>query len=265
MATFEQGFGAVEASAEAAAVEAAELTKTARKLLKAAQEGNIAHIRRQSEQLLASLAAVNDQVHQAVKSWPFAASEEPAYLTHRFGDELCGAAAATGLKVTPRDDVLVCSPSIIRVLADARAVRIDGKQRAGIRPSKLAADLRANQQVPHKGNPQRFLEALFNAFKIVAGRPEADSLFDAKRMVSLHDIYEVFTSLPGSRSQYSRTDFARDIYMLDTSGVKTTKSGARIRIHPPSTASRSGRGIFSFADRDGNLIEYYGVRFTEES
>lgn len=41
MATFEEGFGAVETAADGAAQEAATLAKAAKQLLKAAQDGNI--------------------------------------------------------------------------------------------------------------------------------------------------------------------------------------------------------------------------------
>ncbi len=262
MATFEQGFGAVEAAAEAAVVEAANLAKMAKKLLKAAREGDIGHIRRESTQLTDTLASVTERVKQAAASWPFAAEEEPAYLDQQFSDELCSEAEKIGLNVTPSDDVLVCSPSIIRLLSDDRAVRIDGKKRAAIRPSKLAADLQANQQRQTGGNPRPFLEALFKVFKRITDPPPAGALFNAERMVTLDDIYATFTTWPVSSRHYTRTDFARQIYLLDISDATTTKSGARISFHH-STAARSGRKIFSFVDPDGNLIPYYGVQFTQ--
>ena len=145
-----------------------------------------------------------------------------------------------------------------------RAVRVDGKKRAAIRPSKLAADLRANQQRQTGSNPQRFLEALFKAFQRVADRSADGGMFDAGRMISLDEIYASFTTWPTTPRQYTRTDFARDIYLLDIADDKTTKSGATVSFHH-STAARSGRKIFSFVDPAGNLIPYYGVRFTLES
>ncbi len=144
MATFEQGFAAVETAAGAAAASAAEMTKAARRLLKAAQDGNIAQIRRTAAQLTDTAAVVTEHVNRAATSWPFAADKEMDYLAGRFGDELRDEAENIGLKITPRDEALVCSPSIIRVFPGERAVRVDGKKRAAIRPSKLAADLRAN-------------------------------------------------------------------------------------------------------------------------
>ena len=264
MATFEQGFAAVETAAGAAAASAAEMTKAARRLLKAAQDGNIAQIRRTAAQLTDTAAVVTEHVNRAATSRPFAADKEMDYLAGRFGDELRDEAENIGLKITPRDEALVCSPSIIRVFPGERAVRVDGKKRAAIRPSKLAADLRANQQRQTGSNPQRFLEALFKAFQRVADRSADGGMFDAGRMISLDEIYASFTTWPTTPRQYTRTDFARDIYLLDIADDKTTKSGATVSFHH-STAARSGRKIFSFVDPAGNLIPYYGVRFTLES
>ena len=261
MPTFEQGFATVEAAAEAAEAAAKKLTATARKLRKAAQEGAIGKIRRESEQLTEALAAADDSVTVAAASWPFAESEEVAYLSERYADELCDAAAAIGLSVTVRDEALVCSPSIIRLLPTTRTLQIDGKRRAAIRPAKLVADLHVNQQIPPKGNPQSFLEALYKACKVIRGKTDG-TLFDAGRVVPLVEVYAVFTSLPGSSRQYTKTDFARDIYLLDASGVTHTKSGARVSF-PSSTGVKARTRIFSFVDRDGNLLSYYGVQFTE--
>ena len=83
-------------------------------------------------------------------------------------------------------------------------------------------------------------------------------MFDIGGIVPLAEVYAMFTSLPGSSLQYTKTDFARDIYLLDSSGVTTTKSGAAGEF-PFSTAAKSSTRIFSFVDRAGNLLSYYGV------
>lgn len=261
MATFEQGFAAVEKAAEVAESAARKLAAVARRLKKAAQEGTLAKVRREGEQLTEALATAGDAVTGAAASWPFAESEEAAYLDERYADELRGTAAEIGLNMTVRDEALVCSPSIIRLLPAERALTIDGKRRADIRPSKLAANLHANQQLRPKGNPQRFLEALYRACKVIRGKTH-DPLFDSGQVVPLADVYAVFTSLPGSSRQYTKTDFARDIYLLDSSGVATTRSGAGVSF-PSSTGVKSQTRIFSFVDRTGNLLSYYGVQFTE--
>ena len=208
------------------------------------------------------LASVTDHVERAAASWPFAVEDEPAYLEQRFGAELRAEAGRIGLNVTPRDETLVCSPSIIRVNPADRAVTIDGRKRSAIRPSKFAADLQAIQQAGPRGNPQRFLEALYKAYRILAP-PSADALVQGGQVVALAKVYDLLTTLPGSGRQYSRTDFARDLYVLDSSDVDTIRSGdAQVRfLH--STAARSGKGAFSFADPAGNLITYSSIQFTQ--
>ncbi len=264
MGTFEAGFGAVETAAGRTATEAAALAKAAKQLLKAAQDGNIGHVWRQSRRLTDLLSSVTEHVERAAASWPFAAESEHAYLEQRFGAELCGEAGRIGLNVTPRDETLVCSPSIIRVNPADRAVTIDGRKRTAIRPSKLAADLLKIQRVDPRGNPQRFLEALYKAYRILAP-PPANSLIQSGQVVALAKVYDLLTTLPGSGRQYSRTDFARDLYLLDSSDVDTTRSGDGRVSFPHSTAARSGKEVFSFADRAGNLITYSRIQFTQLS
>ena len=83
-----------------------------------------------------------------------------------------------------------------------------------------------------------------------------------ERVVPLDKIYKLFTSLPGSRREYSPTDFARDIYRLETSGHTTTKNGAAVSF-PASTGTRSAKGLFTFVGPNGQDIQYYGIQFTE--
>ena len=264
MATFEQGFAAVEASAEKAEEAARKLAATARRLRKIAQEGTLGKLRHETSQLGDALAAASESVKVAATSWPFDESQEPDYLSARYADELCEAAADIGLNVSIRDEAVVCSPSIIRVLPTDRALKIDGKKRAPIRPSKLVSDLRAIQRRmrPKSDAKQRsFLNALYKAFKVLRG-PSRDQPLDIGQVVLLADVYSVFTSLPGTSAQYTKTDFARDIYLLDASEITTTNSGARVSF-PSSTGGKSSTKMLSFVDGNGNVISYYGVQFTE--
>ena len=263
MGTFEEGFGAVEAAAGYTAAEAAALAKAAKQLLKAAQDGNIGQLRRHGIRLTELLSSVTGHVERASASWPFDVEDERAYLEQRFGAELRAEADRIGLTITPDDERLVCSPSIIQVNPAARAVTIDGRKRSAIRPSKLAADLHAIQQAGPRGNPQRFLEALYKAYRILAPSPPPDSLVQSGHLVPLQEVYDLLTTLPGSGRQYSKTDFARDLYVLDSSAVDTIRSGdARVSFHG-STIVRQGRRGFSFADRAGKRFTYYFIQFTE--
>ena len=86
------------------------------------------------------------------------------------------------------------------------------------------------------------------------------------RVITLLRVYSMLTSLPGATLEYTRTDFARDLYLLDTSGLTNTRTGATASFHA-STGARSPRAqdIFTFVDSDGRDVQYYGIRFTEAS
>jgi hypothetical protein len=81
-------------------------------------------------------------------------------------------------------------------------------------------------------------------------------------VVLLADVYQAFTLQPGAQNEYSSADFARDIFLLDRSGLSTTRSGARLSL-PASTGTRSARNTFTFVAPDGEVVTYYGLQFTE--
>jgi hypothetical protein len=69
--------------------------------------------------------------------------------------------------------------------------------------------------------------------------------------------------LPGSSAAYDHTDFVRDLFLLDRSGVNRTRSGANFSL-PASTGTKGGKAL-SFVAPDGETVTYYGIRFTEVS
>jgi hypothetical protein len=54
------------------------------------------------------------------------------------------------------------------------------------------------------------------------------------------------------------------LFLLDRSGVKTTKSGAGYSL-PASTGTKSAKGTYSFVAPDGETVSYYGIKFSEAS
>ena len=147
------------------------------------------------------------------------------------------------------------------VLAAGRSVRIDKKQVSTIRPSHLVSLLLKNQDKPARFNSRTFLESLHSAYKMLArgrsttGQPERAPA----PAVPLANIYEAFTLMPGQSREYSRTDFARDLYRLDTDGPKETRSGEQLHFH---TGRQSN---ITFVAPDGRPLTYYNVVFTEPS
>lgn len=263
----EQAFADVEGAAEAALKSASALTRLAKRLQKAAKEGNVAAMKRAQEQFDAALDAAGKDAAAAVSSWPLEETEEEAYLKDGYADELRAAAEERGLTMHERDGRLLASPSIVSILPGDRAVRIDRKRFSAIRPSRLVELLRETQKKPGRYSAARFLEALYERYADIERSNETtSSLVQEKqeRVVPLARIYRQFTSLPGSEREYGATDFARDLYLLDTSGVTTTKRGAVVSFSASSGTRRPRAGdVFTFVGPDGRDAQYYAVRFTE--
>ncbi len=258
--TFEQGFAQAEESAASAVKAAQALVKAARNLEKAAKAGNISKMRDAAGRLSTSGDAAYQQVANAAAAWPFSAEDEADYLRNDYEQELIEAGQAEGLRIHLQDDVLVVFPKIVRILPDRRAVRVDRKQVPVIRPSKLVATLRHEQGRRPSFSSEQFLEALYKAYRERAG----EGLFGTGKElrgtpIRLTDVYEALTLLPGSRRGYQRADFCRDLYLLDHSGIRQTKSGATLSF-PASTGTRQAQRL-SFVGPDGETMTYYAISF----
>jgi hypothetical protein len=255
--TFEAGFADAERAAEAATKAVATLAAAARQFHKAAAEGDILKMRKGSERLSTVLESTRQEIGNARSAWPFSPEEEEKYLKESFAAEVVEAARKEGLQVQQREEGLVVFPSILRILAADRAARINRAKVQGIRPSRLARILKAIQARRPKATAEAFLEVLHRAYRLVAGA-------EYGKTVSLSSIYDTLTLLPGSSATYDQTDYVRDLFLLDRSGVGKTKSGSTYSL-PASTGTKSTRGTYSFVAPDGETVTYYGIRFSEAS
>ncbi len=263
MDSFEQAFSDTERAATSTLQSAAGLVSLAKQLQKAAKEGNIAAIKRAQNRLNTDLDALRQEVANAVETWPFRDEDEEQYLNNQYAAELLRVASERGLEIHERDGRLISHPSMVRILAGERAVRIDRKKTTTIRPSYLAEFLLVNQKKPGRYQSGAFLESLYNVYSDIVKEESSNRLVEGGgRVVPLDRIYRLLTSLPGISREYDRTDFAMDLYNLDSSGLRRTRSGASVSF-PASTGTRRPRGLFSFVGPDGRDVEYYGVRFTE--
>ena len=263
MSTFEEGFQAAETAADSVLKSLNEAAGIARQLRKASQDGNIGAVKRQGERLDTVVNLIRQEVANASTAWPFTPEEERQYLEEGYGPELQAEAQKRGLQVFERDGRLIAHPSVIRVLPGERAVRIDRRQTSTIRPSKIVADLEKLQRSPVRSNPQQFLERLYVVYLELAERNTADrlKLGDTGQVVRLERIYNLSTFLLGSGREYTRLDFARDLYALQESGIREARSGARVSF-PASTGTRSPRGAISFVGPSGEPLLFYGIQFT---
>ena len=262
---FEQAFAGVETAAGATAKSAGDLTRLARQLEKAARDGNVNAIKRLQARLHDALPALGQTIENAGQSWPFDDSEVQQGLRDNYLNELMREANDRGLRAFERDGRLIVSPSIVRVMPANEAVWIDRKQSSNIRPSAVVPLLQSNQkrQSAYRSGP--FLESLYKVYQELIREDSGSRLVRGSgQVVPLRRIYSLFTSLPGIEREYTRTDFARDLYLLEAGRVTTTRSGAAADF-PASTGTRSPRDTFTFVDAEGRDITYYGIRFTEGS
>ena len=260
MPTFEQGFADAETAADSVLKTLKSFTNLAGQLRKAARDGNISVVRRTSERLQDGISLIRQEVANAAEAWPFTPEEEQAYLQDQYASELRAVAANKGLDIFERDGVLISHPSIVRVLPVKRTVTIDKKQISTLRPSHLAGTLANNQKRPPRFRSEAFLEALYKAYQPFAKTLTVSRLIK-EPVVPLSNIYDTFTSLPGSSREYGAMDFAKDLYSLERDGMLTTKSGARLSF-PSSTGAKSPRGNFPFVGPDGDVFTYYGIQFS---
>ncbi len=265
MESFEKAFANATSVADAALKANQNLTTQLRRLRRASLQGNVAAVKREQRRLSEALNKVEEAVNEASEAWDYPEEVELEYLQslEGYAAELRRVAGEKGLVIRERDGQLICHPFVLRVVAGERAVRIDRKKVSAIRPSHLTEVLAKAQNAPARFRPQRFLEALYKVYlaltKESSGRPIGGA---GDPVILLDEIYRLFTSLPGSSSDYSKTDFARDLYELDRSGVTITRLGATLSL-PASTGARSARDLYTFVGPDGYEVKYYGIRFTE--
>ncbi len=265
MRSFEQAFATTEKAAAAAQMSAGHVAVRARALTKAARSGDIAALKRAQARLDEALTALRQEVVNAVSCWPFTDEEEQRLLADPecYAAELRSIAADKGLEVQESEGVLISYPSIVRTAPAERAVRVDKKKIATIRPSHLADVLISARDRASSFSPQRFIEALYDVYTdIVGGAPSALLKEGGERVVPLGRIYRLMTALPGSAREYDRRDFARDLYTLESKGPHQTRKGATVSF-PSSTGTRQSRDLFSFMGPDGTPVTYYGIRFRE--
>jgi hypothetical protein len=125
----------------------------------------------------------------------------------------------------------------------------------------LVAHLKELQQRGPRFPTERFLESLFSAYAHLVEKKDKN-LLGRGEVEKLVDIYELLTLLPGASRDYSKQDFARDIYLLDRSGVNQTRRGQVVSF-PSSTGARAAAAsTLRIVTEGGQEKVYYGIAFT---
>jgi hypothetical protein len=250
----EQALARTEELADATLRRAGAVMRELKKAKTAAATGQVRELRR----ALAAAAEMAGQLEAATADAQASyAVDETAYLSSGdYAKELLAAAAGRGLAMFEEDERLLCYPSLVRIVPGDAAVEIDRKRERRLRPSVLVDRLAAVQQRPPRFRAEPFLESLLAAYELVVGR-------EGKRpdaVVRLDAVWGVLTLLPGQAKDYTKPEFARDLYLLDQSGVVGTRSGRTLRWH--ASSGTRGSGVLTTVARTGQQQRYWGVSFT---
>ncbi|MGO9962077.1 MAG: hypothetical protein ACLPUG_01450 [Acidimicrobiales bacterium] len=251
----ERALEVLEAEAIAFQEAVSSAARVAKKARTAAETGTVRDIPQTlaaAAQLATDVAAAAERLRTA---WRF--DVEDWFASGEYAKELLAATAAAGVSAFESDERILCYPVIVQVLSGDTSVVIDKKKDRRIRPSVVAAALGRLQQREPKFKPEAFIESLAAAYDLVVAsksmRPGAP--------VKLVDVHSVLTIMPGTAREYTRPEFARDVYLLDQSHIVVTKKGRRIGL-PASALTRSA-GVLRTVTRNGQAKDYAGICFEE--
>jgi len=229
--------------------------KTAGRLRKGATVGDVAAIRKSLDELAGLTREVEQAESRVVAAVP-TDTELHAAMGTRHLAEIESIGRAEGLPISELDGRLIAFPVIVESNPDNLTVKIGRSTSRNLRPSAVVAQIRGAMRKA-RSKPERFIELLHSAAQWVG----ADSARSSG--VRLDDIYKVLTLHPESKKAYSPTDFAVDLYTLDTSDVDATKKGARI-FFLGATGAKGSSGSFTIVGPDARPRHYVGIRFEEE-
>jgi len=114
--------------------------------------------------------------------------------------------------------------------------------------------LGAAQRRGPRFRPEPFLDSLRAAYELVIARQGKK----ADAVVRLIDVWAVLTLLPGQGREYTRQEFARDLYLLDQSGITLTPRGGR-RLRWSASTGTKGAGVLTTVARGGQQQRYWGI------
>jgi hypothetical protein len=251
----EEALAALEREAERALRALGAATREAKRVRVAAQLGDLRAITqaleaavRLADEAASSAAAVRDTWHFDAGAW-FASGD--------YTRELVETAASAGVEAFELDGRILCYPAIVEVAPSETAVVIDKRRDRRARPSVVVARLAALQQRGPRLKHQAFLDSLAAAYDLVVASKGAHA-GAAMRVV---DVHRVLTLLPGASRDYPREEFARDLYLLDQSGLVVARDG-RVMSLPGSAMTRSGPTLTTVT-RTGQTKVYAGIAFRE--
>jgi hypothetical protein len=124
------------------------------------------------------------------------------------------------------------------------------------------SQLRELQNMPVRFKSDAFLESVYGAY-IVAVKSRGKERLSTMPLIPLVEIYELLTLLPGQSREYSHQEFARDLYLLDQSGIRNIRKGFVVDLHAARGTEPTNK-VVSIMTKEGAVKKYYGVSFTKD-
>ena len=242
---------------------AAVLLKATRRLRRAASEGNVASLPSAIAAAQADAARTGEPLAGAAAAFGYDVAE--AFASGAWLDELAAAAGAAGVALVRRDGRVTAFPVALRLDGRAQGVRIGRRLERRIRPSFLAAQLKALQQRPERFNARGFLDRLFQLY---GGKARAeDPSWRPNRpgqgpLVPLAELHDDLTVLPVAAADYPQEEFAADLLRLDRQPDVTGSAGHRFELGG-STGRKGGKRLTLF-DEAGEQHDFFAIRFILE-
>jgi len=256
LGTMEATLAATEREVDAALRGATVAMRELKRALGAARSGHVRDLRKSLNAARDAAGGLADGTRGLADGFDF---DEQAYLSSGgYVKELLAEAEARGLSIVEDDEQLLCYPSLLRILPSDAAVEVDKVRDRRLRPSVLVTELARAQERGPKFKAEAFLDSVRSAYELLAS--STDTRADA--VVRVVEIWSALTMLPGQRGQYSKQEFARDLYLLDQSGVTSTPRSPRALRWAASTGTK-GAGMLVTVARNGQQQRYWGVSFTE--
>jgi hypothetical protein len=253
-ANLEGDLAVIETAAESALRAATELVRELKRVRATAATGQVRDLRKAVERCR-GLGASAASAAAGLRAGPTIESAREHLSSGAYAKELIAVAQEAGVAIYEADDRLLCYPSLLRLLPAEEAVEVDGKRERRLRPAVLIAALAAAQQAGPRFKPEPFLETLAAGYRLVLGEQGKPG----GTVVRLVDVHRVLTLLPGQARDYPRSEFARDLYLLDQSRRTRTKDG-RVLSLPASSGTRQP-GVLTTVSRGGERQRYWGIAF----
>ncbi|MBV9579020.1 MAG: hypothetical protein JO057_10555 [Chloroflexi bacterium] len=247
-----------QGDADASLKAATAVAKSLKRFRALVHDGNLRELKAGLAAVEQSMAALQEQVEATADGWEF--DEDDYFSRGGYTQELLETAESLGVDMFEQDERLYCYPSLIQVLPNERTLLIDRVRERRLRPALVIEQLRRLHERGPRFRPEAFVEVLFKAYRALAQRHGAAAL-QRGPVERLADVYDLLTLLPGR--DYSRQEFARDLYLLDRSGITTTRGGYAVSF-PASTGTKSATGVLTAIGENGQERRYWGIAFSRE-